>query len=194
MVLVTSDMEVYQSNDWGATWTAVTTSWPTPTILGSGDRSPTIPAGPKLWIDSFAASNGGIFKCSASDLASGTSSWTDVSQQPGSGSYSLAFASDTSVYISQVSLSGNGGTTWDPFGPWPWYGYGALLLDPNNPQTVYIADDAVGLEKTTDGGAHWDTKVQGLTALSLHLDGRLQGRSAAGLCDVRRPAGDLSQR
>ena len=166
MVLVTSDTKIYRSSDWGATWAAVTTSGLTPTTLGLGGSITFDPSGSEVWIDAFAQdSAGGIFKCSASDLALGASSWTDVSQQPGSGSYSLAFASDTSVYIPRFH-TGDGGTIWDSFGPTPWYGYGALLLDPSNSQTVYIADDAVGLEKTTDGGAHWATKVHGLAALS----------------------------
>jgi photosystem II stability/assembly factor-like uncharacterized protein len=177
MVLVTSDMKVFKSSDWGATWTAVATSDLTPTTLGLGGSITYDPSGSEVWIDAFAqGSAGGIFKCSAADiyhaLSTDVTSWTDVSQQPGSGSYSLAFASDTSVYITRAH-SDNGGepfsggaSSWEWFGPSPWYGYGALLLDPNDSQTVYIADDAVGLEKTTDGGAHWDTKVNGLTALS----------------------------
>ena len=35
LVLVTSDMRVYQSSDWGDTWTQVTTSGLTPTSLGT---------------------------------------------------------------------------------------------------------------------------------------------------------------
>ena len=173
MVLVTSDMKIYQSDDWGATWTPVTTSDLTPITLGLGGSITFNPSGSELWIDAFAQSSvAGIFKCSASDLALGASNWTDVSQQPGSGSYSLAFASDTSVYITRAHSDnggepyGGGASSWEWFGPSPWYGYGALLLDPYHSQTVYIADDAVGLEKTTDGGATWHDEVQGLTALS----------------------------
>ena len=36
MVLVTSDMQVYTSSDWGDTWTQVTTSGLTPSSLGTG--------------------------------------------------------------------------------------------------------------------------------------------------------------
>lgn len=170
MVLVTSDMKIYQSDDWGATWTAVTTSGLTPTTLGLGGSITFDPSGSEVWIDAFAqGSAGGVFKCPATDiydaLPTDVTSWQDVSQQPGAGSYSLAFASDASVYIARAH-SDNGGTSWGSFGPSPWYGYGALLLDPNDSQTVYIADDALGLEKTTDGGAHWNTQVHGLTALS----------------------------
>jgi photosystem II stability/assembly factor-like uncharacterized protein len=177
MVLVTSDMKVYKSTDWGDTWTKVDTSGLTPTLLGLGGSITFDPSGSEVWIDCFAqGSGGGIFKCPATDiydaLPTDVTIWQDVSQQPGSGSYSLAFASDTSVYIARAHSDndgepyGGGASSWEWFGPSPWYGYGALLLDPNDPQTVYIADDALGLEKTTDGGAHWDTKANGLTALS----------------------------
>ena len=62
-----------------------------------------------------------------------------------------------------------GGTSWDPFGPSPWYGTGDFVSDPKDPQTAYITNDAVGVQKTTDlldPTPTWQDKVQGLTALS----------------------------
>jgi hypothetical protein len=73
-----------------------------------------------------------------------------------------------SVYISRFH-STDGGTSWNLFGPSPWYGYGAFVFDPADPQTAYITNDAVGVQKTSDlldPTPTWQDKVQGLTALS----------------------------
>ena len=112
-----------------------------------------------MWIDSFAAS-GGIFKSAASDLAS----WQDVSPGPGEGSSCLAFTSDDSVYIPHYH-STDGGASWDSFGPSPWYDQGWVAVDPSDPNVCYIDNDAVGVQKTTDGGATWNSSVDGLTGL-----------------------------
>jgi photosystem II stability/assembly factor-like uncharacterized protein len=162
MVLVTSDKGVYTSSDWGDSWTQVTTSGLTPSTLGIGGSITYNPGGSEVWIDATAQPvGGGIFKSAATDLTS----WQDVSPSPGYGSWFLTFTSAGSVYISRFHSS-NGGTSWDLFGPSPWYGYGAFIFDPTDPQTAYITNDAVGVQKTTDGGATWEPKVQGLTALS----------------------------
>ena len=42
----------------------------------------------------------------------------------------------------------------------------ARLRPDRSPDGCYIANDAVGVQKTTDGGATWEHKVQGLTALT----------------------------
>ena len=161
MVLVTSDVKVYTSTDWGSTWTQVTTSGLTPTSLGLQGSITYNPGGSEVWIN---APIGGIFKSAANDLTS----WQDVSHPPGSGSWFLAFSSASSVYIRWFH-SINGGTSWDPFGPSPWYGQANFVLDPTNPQTAYITNDVVGVQKTTDlldPTPTWQDKVQGLTALS----------------------------
>ena len=162
VVLVTSDMRVYQSSDWGDSWTQVTTSGLTPSSLGIGGSITYNPGGSEVWIDAMPqGSGGGIFKSAATDL----SNWQDVSQNPGQGSVRLAFTGPSLVY-SQRGCSTDGGTSWGPFGPSPWYGGGWVMFDPTDPQTAYITNDAVGVQKTTDGGATWEPQVQGLTALS----------------------------
>ena len=132
MVLVTSDMQVYTSSDWGDSWTQVTTSGLTPTSLGIGGSITYNPDGSEVWIDScpLSGSGGGLFKSAASDLTN----WQEVSPSPGQGSWFLAFTSPSSVYIPRVH-STDGGTSWDPFGPSPWYGFGAYVFDPADPQT-----------------------------------------------------------
>ena len=165
MVLVTSDVKLYTSSDWGDSWTQVTTSGLTPSSLGMGGSISYNPGGSEVWIDAPGQPvGGGLFKSAATDLAS----WQDVSPSPGYGSWSLDFSSASSVYAARFHSS-NGGSRWDPFGPSPWYGYGAFVLDPSDPQTAYITNDAVGVQKTTDlldPTPTWQDKVQGLTALS----------------------------
>ena len=118
-----------------------------------------------MWINAPAQQgDGGLFKCAATDLTS----WHDVSPAPGYGSWFVSFAGPDSVYVSRFH-STDGGTSWDPFGPSPWYGPGAFVSDPTDPQTAYITNDAVGVQKTTDlldPTPTWQDKVQGLTALS----------------------------
>ncbi len=163
MVLVTSDMGVYTSSDWGDTWTEIATSGLTLSSLGMGGSITYNPGGSEVWINAPPQQgDGGIFKSAATDLTS----WQDVSPLPGYGSWFVSFTSAGSVYVSRFHSS-NGGTRWDPFGPSPWYGGQAdCIFDPTDPQTAYITNDAVGVQKTTDGGANWEPKVQGLTALS----------------------------
>ena len=166
MVLVTSDMRVYTSSDWGDTWTQVATSGLTPSTLGMGGSITYNPGGSEVWIDAPAQPvGGGLFKSAATDLTN----WQEVSPSPGYGSWFLAFASAGSVYISRFH-STTGGTSWDLFGPSPWYGGQAdFVFDATDPQTAYITNDAVGVQKTTDlldPTPVWQDKVQGLTALS----------------------------
>ena len=167
MVLVTSDRSVYTSSDWGDSWTQVTTSGLTPTSLGLGGSITYNPGGSEVWINAPQPVSGGLFKCAAAD----PTSWQDVSQQPGNGSWFLTFTSPSSVYIRwfHSSTGGTGVTPWSPFGPTPWYGQANLVFDPTDPQTAYITNDAVGVQKTTDlldPTPTWQDKVQGLTALS----------------------------
>ena len=164
MVLVTWDMKVYKSSDWGDSWSQITTSGLTLSSLGLGGSITYNRGGSEVWIDAPAQQgDGGLFK-SAGDLTR----WQDVSPLSGYGSWFLTFASTSSVYVSRFH-SPDGGTSWVPFGPSPWYGYGAFVFDPTDPQTAYITNDAVGVQKTTDllgPTPTWQDKVEGLTALS----------------------------
>jgi photosystem II stability/assembly factor-like uncharacterized protein len=159
MVLVTSDTQVYQSSDWGDTWTQVTTSGLTQSSLGIWGSITYNPGGSEVWIN--APAQHGIFKSAATDLTS----WQDVSPSPGYASVCLTFTGPSSVYIPRF-YSTDGGSSWDPFGPSPWYGQGCVMFDPTNPEVCYIENDAVGVQKSTDGGLTWQDKVQGLAALS----------------------------
>ena len=188
IVLVTSDMKVYTSSDWGATWTEVATSGLTADSLGLWGSVTYDPSGSEVWIDSFAAS-GGIFKSAASDLAS----WQDVSPGPGEGSSCLAFTSDDSVYIPHYH-STDGGASWDSFGPSPWYGQGWVAVDPSDPDVCYIDNDAVGVAEDDRRRCSPGKRGRWLDRPRLHLAGGLAERSPARLRDVQRPPGDLPQR
>jgi photosystem II stability/assembly factor-like uncharacterized protein len=165
MVLVTSDVKIYTSSDWGDSWTQATTSGLTTTTLGLGGAITYNPGGSEVWINAPAQPvGGGIFKSASSDLAS----WQDVSPMPGYGSWVVSFTGPGSVYISRFR-STTGGAGWDVFGPTPWYGYGGFVSDPADPLTAYITNDAAGVQKTADlldPTPTWQDKVQGLTALS----------------------------
>lgn len=165
LVLVTADKAVYTSSDWGDSWTQITTSGLASSTLGMGGSIIYNPGGSEVWIDATAMPvGGGLFKCAATDLTS----WKEVSPSSGFASWFLGFTSADSVYISRAH-STDGGTSWDPFGPSPWYGPGDFVFDPMDPQTAYITNDAVGVQKTTDlldPTPIWQDKVQGLTALS----------------------------
>ncbi len=164
MVLVTSDARIYTSSTWGDSWNQVTTTGLTPSSLGLGGSITYNPGGSEVWINAPATVGGGIFTCAATDLAS----WHGVGPSTSYGSWFLQFTSADSVYISRFH-STDGGSSWAPFGPSPWYGPGDFVSDPTDPQTAYITNDAVGVQKTTDlldPTPTWQDKVQGLTALS----------------------------
>jgi photosystem II stability/assembly factor-like uncharacterized protein len=164
VVAVTSDAQVYQSFDWGDSWTRVTTDLPSSLTsleaTGSITYNPYKPG--ELWISAKPSSRsvGGIFK----SLDATLTSWHDVSLWPGGG-YTVSFTGASSVYCWR-NHSVDGGESWQIFGPAEtWYGDSAVVFDPGNPQVAYIADLAVGVRKTTDGGTTWMNKIEGLTGL-----------------------------
>lgn len=94
--------------------------------------------------------------------------WTLLnSSVPGSSCHSFYVnALDTNLMIAAKGSSGgrlirstNYGTTWtDIFNPINLTSYGMPLeVDPNNPNTIYLAPDNLPLRKSTDWGANWTT-------------------------------------
>jgi photosystem II stability/assembly factor-like uncharacterized protein len=55
------------------------------------------------------------------------------------------------------------GTFWPMWSGRPLYQYSTLLIDPTNPETMYVGTFPSGVYKTTDGGAHWVEKNVGWT-------------------------------
>jgi len=159
MVLVTSDGRVYQSADAGDTWNEVTK----PPISSLGLRgsisyNPFRPS--EVWVSSRLTPNA-IYKSTEPAFAA----WQDVSP-PSGPAYPVSFTAADSVYIPRLH-STDGGLHWSAFGPSPWLGgESGVLFDPADSLIAYIGNDAVGVQKTTDGGLTWEDKIQGLTALS----------------------------
>ena len=56
-----------------------------------------------------------------------------------------------------------------PTGPWGVSAVDSLLIDPQNPSTVYVGVNGAGVFKTTDAGASWTAVNFGLTTLSVNV-------------------------
>ncbi len=161
VALATSDAHVYTSSDGGGTWTPAASPpgmshlWLRGSITYDPYRSG------EIWLSCYGPQgDAGLFK---STDASATG-WTNVSVPGAGGVASISFASADSVYVPGYH-SVNGGSSWSPWGPTPWYGYGAVLVDRDDTQTIYIANDECGVEKTTDGGQTWQVDNDGLAGL-----------------------------
>jgi hypothetical protein len=159
MVLATSDARVFKSPDEGVTWSQVATP---PLPLASIGRSGSITYNPyrpgEVWIDSTEI-EGGIFKSNDSEVTA----WTDVTPWEHSG-YAPTFLGPDEVYIWHAR-STNGGATWEPFGPWPTWGDGEFVFNPEDTSTIYFTNATVGVQKTTTGGQDWYDSNQGLTGM-----------------------------
>jgi photosystem II stability/assembly factor-like uncharacterized protein len=60
------------------------------------------------------------------------------------------------------------GATWTPLhdGTWPVLVVGAIAVDPNDAQTILVATDGSGVNRTTDGGGSWEIGIGGTNALA----------------------------
>jgi len=60
------------------------------------------------------------------------------------------------------------GATWTPLhdGTWPVLVVDAIAVDPNNAQTIFVAVDGSGVNRTTDGGNTWQVGIGGTGALA----------------------------
>ena len=60
------------------------------------------------------------------------------------------------------------GATWTPLhdGTWPVLVVDAIAVDPNNAQTILVATDGSGVNRTTDGGGSWEIGIGGTGALA----------------------------
>jgi len=60
------------------------------------------------------------------------------------------------------------GMKWTPLhdGTWPLLVVTAIAIDPNDAQTILIATDGAGINRTIDGGASWDVGIGGTGSLA----------------------------
>ena len=110
----------------------------------------------EVWIASSTPA--GI--CKSTDAGA---SWNDVTEANGMGGWDLAFTGPLDVWTTRNRTT-DGGASWDMFGTI--YGYGQLTFDPLDHQIAYLGDNVYGVQKSTDGGATWEVKDQGLAGLS----------------------------
>ena len=153
---------VFKSTDAGATWTA--------TGLASGDfggllidsKTPTTLYACGLWLIDWQTGAKGVFKST-----DGGATWsTSVSDPSWSCSVVIDPQTPSTRYAgtaSGVVKSTDGGTTWSAVNTGltdillayqVGTGVGPLVIDPNNPTTLYAGTN-LGVFKTTDAGAYW---------------------------------------
>ena len=126
-----------------------------------------------------ATSGGGIFKTTDDG-----SSWTkllniSVNWQPG---YYIAIDPESTgtIYVASdrsVRKSTDGGTSWTPYTVAE-SNVTSIVIDMNNPGTLYAGTDAEGIFKSTNGGENWTAVNNGIRAMnfphseshSVHVD------------------------
>jgi hypothetical protein len=186
---------VYQTNDFGNSWTAISGALP-----ASGAYLTTIASAPKNASVVYAGSVDGRVFVASNVTAGGAASFSqigagalpgrvvtavvpDPNDATGSTIYvtfsGFALGSDTKGHIFK---SLNGGGTWMDVScsancitpvvtDLPNIPVNDLVVDPDKPGTLYAATD-LGVFATTDGGAHWstlDTGLPNVAVLSLKL-------------------------
>ena len=156
MLLLTSEARVWQSTDGGDSWSELAAKPPLSAVGIRGKIAYNPYTAGEVWIASSTPA--GI--CKSTD---GGASWDDVTEANGMGGMDLAFTGPLDVWTTRNRTT-NGGASWDMFGTI--YGYGQLTFDPLDHQIVYLGDNVYGVQKSTDGGATWEVKNQGLAGLS----------------------------
>jgi hypothetical protein len=170
MVLATSDARVFRSTDDGVHWTQVPSP---PGITSLGFRGylmyhPDYKDHPgEVWLVS-TETTGGDFKCTITDTVP---SWTRAEPSGYTSGYEPTFVGPNDVYVWE-SHSANDGSTWEPFGPWPTWGAGDFVFNPDDTHTIYFTNQDDGVLKSTTGGlpgpsgeASWTVSNQGLTGM-----------------------------
>jgi hypothetical protein len=187
---------VYQTNDFGLTWTAISGSLP-----GAGAYLTTIASAPKNAGVVYAGSNSGLVFVATNVTAGGAASFVqvgtgtlpprtvtavvpDTKDATGMTAYAVfsgfAVSTDTKGHIFKTS---NGGTSWTDVScsvascitpaasDLPNIPVNDLVVDPDVAGALYAATD-LGVYATIDGGATWSTLDSGLpnvAVLSLKL-------------------------
>ena len=156
MLLLTSEARVWQSTDGGNSWSEFAAKPPLSAVGIRGKIAYNPYTAGEVWI----ASSTPAAICKSTD---GGASWNDVTEANGMGGMDLAFTGPLDVWTTRNRTT-NGGASWDMFGTI--YGYGELTFDPLDHQIAYLGDNVYGVQKSTDGGATWEVKDQGLAGLS----------------------------
>jgi photosystem II stability/assembly factor-like uncharacterized protein len=184
---------LFKSTDGGASWSAANSGLPIgpgePYALGVLAVDPqnpsTLYAGTNANFPHHAS--GGVF-----ESTDGGASWVeaDYGLPPfpsgfyvGARSLAIDLRNPDTVYAGLnflgiyggVFKSTDGRASWTeadsglPTGPWGVSAVDSLLIDPQNPSTVYVGVNGAGVFKTTDAGGSWTAVNFGLTTLSVNV-------------------------
>jgi photosystem II stability/assembly factor-like uncharacterized protein len=165
-------VNVMRSTDGGATWANRTPPLAAP-ISGRGIAVD--PTDSDTVIAVFGGDFGGGEVWVTTD---GGDSWTDRSAGLPDNPMQAVVYDGTRLLVGGGQLFGSEnvglyqstdlGATWTPLhdGTWPVLVVDAIAVDPNDAQTILVAVDGSGVNRTTDGGATWEIGVGGTGALA----------------------------
>jgi photosystem II stability/assembly factor-like uncharacterized protein len=168
----TQPVNVMRSTDGGATWTNRTPPLAAP-ISGRGIAVD--PTDSNTVIAVFGGDFGGGQVWVTTD---GGDSWTDRSAGLPDNPMQAVVYDGTRLLVGGGQLFGSEnvglyqstdlGASWTPLhdGTWPVLVVDAIAVDPNDPQTILVATDGSGVNRTTDGGATWEIGVGGTGSLA----------------------------
>ena len=163
---------VMRSTDSGATWSNRTPPLAAPISCRGIAVDPT---NSNTVIAVFGGDFGGGEVWTTTD---GGDSWTDRSAGLPDNPMLAAVYDGTRLLVGGGQLFGSEdvglyrstdlGATWTPLhdGTWPVLVVDDIAVDPNNAQTILVATDGSGVNRTTDGGASWEIGVGGTTGLA----------------------------
>src|SRR5262249_25574660 len=165
-------VNVIRSTDGGATWTNRTPPLAAPI---SGRAIAVDPGNSNTVIVAFGGDFGGGQVWTTTD---GGDSWTDRSAGLPDNPMQAVVYDGTRLLVGggqrfgseDVGLYGSTdlGATWTPLhnGTWPVLVVDAIAVDPSNAQTILVATDGSGVNRTTDGGATWEIGIGGTGSLA----------------------------
>jgi len=168
----TQAANVVRSTDGGATWTNVTPARPTPM---SATAIAIHPADPQIVIATFGGWMGGG---EVWVTTNGGSSWTNRSAGLPANPIRAVQYDGIRLLVGGGQMFGSQfvglyastdlGQTWTALhdAGWPLRVVTDIAVDPTDPQTILAAIDGGGINRTTDGGATWETGIGGSTILS----------------------------
>lgn len=150
----------YRTTDAGDHWSqTIASSFNGPGANGAIVFDPSDPAANRAFIASI-----GVFRSS-----DGGQTFTAVTNPTPRSIEEIAVAGDGMLYIgdhdSRVFRSGDQGQNWTEVSvPWPApiaFGLRELIVDPNNPATLYVSITQLGIFRSDDRGATWMAPITG---------------------------------
>jgi len=167
---------VYVSSDSGKTFSPLTTGLPQPTATGGLIKIAVTPSDPQYVYAGFSAADSfvtlGIYRST-----DGGATWQLRSSQPNiygrQGYYNNTLIIDPSnpdhVFAGGILLyrSVDGATTWQPLGFNVHVDHHAIAFRPGNGAELWVGTDG-GIFRSTDGGANWEDRNQGLVTLQFY--------------------------